>query len=184
MSGYNYQSDDDDLDEEIGVGNGGGGLRKQLEEALELNRKLAERLNAQDREKDLAAALKDKGINPALAAIVPKDADPKQWAEQYASLTGVQTPPADKTADEGSDNGNEQGKVPNEPEARIVYDERAERERQAMATMQQAQESGVPSEDILNSQMEQLKAVKSKEDLLALIQAEQQKQADQASQLF
>lgn len=157
MSGYYNQSEPDD---EI-VGSSGGGLRKQLEEVLAENKRLLERLNKQDA-KDTASLLKDKGLDPAIAELIPPDTDPAQWVEKYAHLLGVPQNTPDPTPAA-------------EPEAQLAddSDDALVLERQALAAMQDAQESG--SSPVFSDAMERLGKVNSEAELMALIH-ESQKQ--------
>lgn len=84
MSGYDYSDilDDDGRQE----ASPGGALRRQLEETLAANKKLTERLDALERKANLEPMLKEKGIDPAVAQIMPKDANPDEWLTQFGHL--------------------------------------------------------------------------------------------------
>jgi hypothetical protein len=82
VSGYYNQSDSYDDESQD---NTGSGLRKQLEKALE---EIADLRKAQQKT-TATDVLKDAGIDPALADLVPKDADPKEWVAQYGPLLGA-----------------------------------------------------------------------------------------------
>jgi hypothetical protein len=133
VSGYINESDD--LEQELGVGSGGGGLRKQLEEVLAANKRLTERLEAAERENTVTALLKDKGIDPALAEIIPVDQDPEKWVEAHGALLSGFGKKA------GEDDPEEL------PATRVAADDDPAlvAEREAQERMRQAQESGVPA---------------------------------------
>lgn len=172
MSGYyNYDSEPDDREV---AGSGGSGLRSQLEEALTELREL----KAERRQAAAADALRSKGIDPALVALIPKDADPNAWADQYATLTGG----GRSTAAGAEEAVSEREEEPQEPEVQgppppatgdPVVNEQVEREREAREAMLAAQQSGQLPETVINSQMEQLKGVKSEAEFLALIREAQ-----------
>lgn len=157
MSGYYNQPDPDE--QEFERGNSGGGLRKQLEEVLAENRKLLEKLNKRD-ELSTADLLKGKGLDPAIAEIIPEGTDPSEWVEKYAHLLGVAKNTPDETPAA-------------EPELQLADDTdpalAAERER--LAAMNDAQESGTPP--VYTDAMERLEKVDSEEELLRLIAEEQ-----------
>lgn len=137
MSGYyNNQSVSDD--DQFESDNTGRGLRAQLETAL---KKIADLEKAQQKT-SAADVLKGAGIDPALADLVPKDADPTEWVAQYGPLLGARP----KTLEEEKVPAAEHIEVPAEE------DEAVRAEREARAAMSEASESGsasVYSTDVL-----------------------------------
>lgn len=87
MSGYDNYSDvlDDDGFQDRQTGSG---LRKQLEQVLEQNKKLIERLEQSDRKNSTESLLKEQGINPAVAGMIPADRDPAEWLTEFGHLVG------------------------------------------------------------------------------------------------
>lgn len=159
MSGYYTQPDPD---EQEFAGNSGGGLRKMLEETLAENKKLLDKLNERERGKTTADLLKGKGLDPAIAEIIPEGADPSEWVDKYAHLLGVAKNTPDETPAA-------------EPELQLADDTdpalAAERER--LAAMNDAQESGTPP--VYTDAMERLEKVDSEDELMKLIAEEQTK---------
>lgn len=165
MSGYNNWSDESDFDGE-GGSQGGGGLRKMLEETLAENKRLVKMLEDQgkeQREESTAALLKAKGLDPAIAELIPEGTDAKAWVDKYAHLLGVpqNTPPLES-------------EKAVEPEVHLSDDtdpaivaRRAElaAEQKALADMQEAAQAGISASvhDDLVSKMDKLD---SEEDLL------------------
>ena len=87
MSGY-YDEYSDNLD-----GNGrqgeGGALRKMLEEALGEIRELKTELGkvqTESKTRSVTKLLESKGLNPAVAQIIPEGEDAEEWIEQHKSL--------------------------------------------------------------------------------------------------
>jgi hypothetical protein len=84
----------DEYSDDLG-GNGhqaeqsGSGLRKQLEEVLAANKKLTERLDRLEKQPSTTALLESKGIDPAVAQIIPEDADPSEWLDKFGHLVGA-----------------------------------------------------------------------------------------------
>lgn len=84
----------DEYSDDLG-GNGhqveqsGSGLRKQLEEVLAANRKLMERLDKLEKQPAVTKLLESKGIDPAVAQIIPEDADPSEWLDKFGHLVGA-----------------------------------------------------------------------------------------------
>lgn len=154
MSGYNYQSNSDDFNE-VERNGSGGNLRKMLEDALAENKKLLNKLNKQEREKSATDLLKDKGLDPAIAELIPDDTEPAAWVEKYAHLLGVKTdaPPLQPVV---------------EPEivAAVDDDPALVAEREALAAMQDAHESGLPPA-VANSLLEKMDKIGSEEQLIA-----------------
>lgn len=158
MSGYYNQPDPDGF--ESGQDNNGGGLRKMLEEALAMNKTLVEKLNGNDRLKTVTELLKGKGIDPAVSALVPTDADPNEWLDKNGHFFGV------KSAE------NVETQPGTEPEITepAVEDAAVVAERQARAAMQAAAESGseaVPHGDLI----EQMNKAGTEAELIALMKS-------------
>lgn len=86
VSGNYYSNDPDEY--EFGQQETGSGLRKQLEEALGEIRSLRQELTDAKRGETVDALLKEKGIDPAVKDIMPKDANPAEWLDKYAPLFG------------------------------------------------------------------------------------------------
>jgi hypothetical protein len=152
VSGYNYSDPENDQFE----GGSGGGLRKLLEEALAENKKLVERLTQKDREKSTTDLLKEKGLDPAIAELIPADTDPAAWVDKYSHLLGVpkNTPDPEPQAPEVT--------MPDDSDPALVA------EREALAAMRASQEEGSPAvvtSDVL-AQMEKINDPKEFEDFL------------------
>lgn len=132
MSGF-YNQSDSDLESEFEQSNSGGGLRKMLEDALGEIKDLKKQLNSEKREQSTADLLKDKGLDPAIAELIPADMEPTAWLEKYSHLLGVPSAPADE--------------APAAPEVRMADDSdpAIAAEREALAAMQDAAESGSPA---------------------------------------
>lgn len=159
MSGYNH-SDAFDADELDGQQTGGG-LRKQLEDALAANKKLSERLDKIERQAPVEALLKEKGIDPAVSAMIPENADPEKWVEQYGKFLGA------KVQEQSREGDLEQEQEPEVP----PVDAALEQERQAMETLQEyGPGTGIPS-TASQDQIAKLKSFDNEADLLAYIQS-------------
>lgn len=153
VSGYNYQSYSDDFD---GQNNSGGGLRKQLEEALGEIRSLREKLDGDSRKKTVTDLLKDKGIDPAVSELIPSDADPTQWVDKYAHLLGVK-PEKHSEVVTGT-----------EPEIQVAPDDDPAlvAEREALEAMRGAAESGSQA-TISNDLIEGMNKINTEEELIS-----------------
>lgn len=158
MSGYENEWSDSDFDNEGGR-QGGGGLRKMLEESLAENKKLLEKLNGKEREADAAALLKGKGLDPALVALIPPNEDPKAWLAEKGHLLGIKSDAVDEDA--------------GEPEVQVASDDdpavqarkqELAAEQAALAGMQDAAESGSPA--INADVLERLDKIESEEELM------------------
>lgn len=161
MSGYNNNwSDESEFENEHGS-QGGGGLRKMLEETLAENRKLLQRLEERERGKSTAALLKDKGLDPAIAEIIPDGEDAEAWVNKYAHLLGVPqnseelTPAADPELQLSDDS---------DPAVQLRRAELAAEQR-ALADMQDAQEQGLPA-SVHNDLVERMDKITSEDELL------------------
>lgn len=156
MSGYNNQSGSygDDFDHQDGAS--GGGLRKQLEEALAELKEARRLLGKEDRDKTAEQALKDKGLDPALKDIIPDNQDPKAWVEQYAPLLGAK-PQAQVQEEE----------VHEEPESQASQEEDPAlvAEREALAQIQGAADAGSPAH-ISGDVLERMDKIQSEEELM------------------
>lgn len=158
VSGFYNQPDPDDFENEV-QGNNGGGLRKMLEETLAENKKLLAKLEERERGNSTADLLKGKGLDPAIAELIPADQDPEAWVEKYAHLLGVpKNTPAEEPAAE--------------PEIQLADDSDPAliAEREALAAMQDAAESGSPavvSSDVL----ERMSKINTEEELMAFFKS-------------
>lgn len=163
MSGYYNNSDDfDSLEEQ--ESRGGGGLRKMLEEALAENKKLLRKLEGQEREKSTAALLKEKGLDPAIAELIPEEQDAKAWVEKYAHLLGV---PQNTPSDEPAAEPEAQLSDDSDP-AIIARKQELENERKALAEMQDAAESGYPPE-VAQDLLSKIENTNSEEEFMKLL---------------
>lgn len=156
MSGYNNQSDSFDDSYGERQESGGGGLRKQLEEAL-AELKEARKVIGQMQSKDTDALLKDKGLDPAVKELIPEGANPSEWIEKYAHLLGakgterqVETAPSDKGPDIVA---------PKDDDPALVA------EREALAEIQGAADSGSPAH-LTGDVIERMNKIDSEEELL------------------
>lgn len=148
MSGYDYSDVLDDFDHEDQPSSGGG-LRKLLEDQLERNKKLEERLNKLEQGQTVEALLKEKGINPAVKNLVPAGANVEEWLASYQQIHGVAQ--QEEAAPSPDDEINDQ----------------LEAERQALVRMQQDASSG--SSVTRQDPFAQLEAASTEAELLALI---------------
>lgn len=130
----------------------GGGLRKQLEEALAEIRSLRQEVQGAKRETTVTDLLESKGIDPAVAQIIPADADPAGWLDQYGSLFNT----GGKTLDEAE---------PPTPEVEDDPDLRAEQE--AMQAMSGASTGTSTTQD--EDPIAKLKSFQTQEELLAFL---------------
>lgn len=169
VSGYFNQYDHPeafDADElEAQRNQGGGGLRKQLEDALASNKELIQRLDnleKQNKAKSTEELLREKNIDPAISAMIPDGTDPAQWIETYGKFL------APKVTEESREGTQEQGEVA--PPV-VEFDPALEEERQAMETLHTyGPDSGLPftaSQD----QIEKLKSFETEAELLAYIRS-------------
>lgn len=155
MSGYYEQPDPSEE-----LGSGGSGLRKMLEETLAENKRLLARLEGEDRQAAATAALKGAGLNPAVAKLIPADADPQKWVEENRSLFG--SAPAQQEPEE----------LPSNTVVAPELDAAVLAEQQALEDMQQAQQDGSPSAVVANDLLEQLNkfdGTKTEDDLLRFL---------------
>lgn len=163
MSGYNNNDYSDVLDGDgFEQQESGKGLRAQIEKLVQKNNELMDRLNAKERGDTVASLLEEKGIDPAVSAMIPESEDPKAWVEKYGKFLGA------KVQEVTKDGGNlEQEQTP-EVE---VHDAALEEERQAMETLQDlGPTTGIPS-TASSDQIEKLKSFDNEADLLAYIQS-------------
>lgn len=157
MSGYDNYSEifDGDGHEE----QSGGGLRKQLEEALSVNRKLTERLDRLEQKAPMEALFKEKGIDPAAVALVPAGAKPEEWLEQNARfLKGFEAPGTDQ----------QQQAAPEVQQHQEDPD--LEAERRQIEDLEEAGETGIPSTATAD-QLQKLQSFDTEEELLAYIRS-------------
>lgn len=155
MSGSYYQSDDDEFDRQ----SSGGGLRKQLEEALGEIRSLRQALDGDKRQKTATDLLKDKGIDPAVAELIPADADPKEWVEKYAPLLGAKGTEVTNLKPQAEATAPEVLMAPDDDPALVA-------EREALEAMRDAQESGSQA-TVSNDLIEKMGKINTEEELLA-----------------
>lgn len=159
MSGY-YNSDSDD-DFEYDARNNGGGLRKMLEETLAENKKLLAKLESKERATSTSDLLKEKGLDPAIAELIPADTDAKAWVEKYAHLLGVaKGTPADEPAVEPDVQASDDSDPAVQLEKQRLADEQA-----ALADMQSAQEQGLPA-NLSSDLLERMEKITSEDELL------------------
>lgn len=143
MSGYNNNwSENDDFESEVGS-HGGGGLRKLLEEALAENKKLVARLERDDREKSAAAVLEDKGLDPALVALIPEGMTADEYVEKFGHLLGVKS--ANGEQKQLSEPEIQAQNLNEEDAAVAARREELAAEQAARDAMQDAQEGGSPA---------------------------------------
>lgn len=114
MGEYNWLDDDDDDDEDdspSGRGNSSNALaeaRKAARRTSRENRELKERLallEKRDRERVVTDAIKEHGLNPKIARLVPQDIDPDdlpQFLSELSEVLGVTPAP---TGDDGQGSG-------------------------------------------------------------------------------
>jgi hypothetical protein len=153
VSGYNYSNSDDDF---VGQDNGGSGLRKMLEQVLEENKKLRELVEGDKRQATVTDLLKSKGLDPAIAELIPEGQEPKEWLEKYAHLLGVKEAPELLEDAPGS---------PPEVIGIVQDDPALDNEREALAAMLEAEETGSPasvSPELLN----QMDKIQTEEELM------------------
>ncbi len=127
MSGYDNYSDVLDNDG-FGDRQSGGGLRKLLEDSLAENKKLNERLDKLERKDSVESLLKGKGIDPAVAGMIPVGKDPQEWLNEFGHLVGG--------------NKLDQEDQSTKPEVQVAPDPDAEAEQAAAARMNQGDGTG------------------------------------------
>jgi len=98
MSNYDYEDDDDDLQEETS----GQDLVKQLRKATKAkDKELAElrsqfeTLNKGQRDRTIKEALERRGVNPKISSFIPQDIDPTEesvskWLDDNAEVFGYE----------------------------------------------------------------------------------------------
>lgn len=164
MSGYDYSDvlDGDGFEDR----QTGGGLRKQLEQVLEQNKKLIERLEKQDRKDSTESLLKEKGLNPEVAGMIPDGQDPAEWLQKYGHLVGGNRLDKDTPADL--------------PETQVAPDPDLVAEQEAQARMQQ---SGGAGSHVVQDQdpIAKLNSFQTEAELLAFLAGER---GEQPSGLF
>lgn len=118
-----------------------------------------------ERAEQIGSTLKEKGLDPAMAAIIPADANPTEWIDTYGHFlnTGAALPQVPAT--------------PPTPQAPVVVDNQdpavnAEIDAEAIAAaqMQAAEQTGYATPEVINAQMQELTKVKTEDDLIRLIQ--------------
>lgn len=148
MSGYYNQPDSEDDQFED---NTGKGLRAQFEKLLKEHNELKASLQ----KTNAADVLKGKGLDPALADLIPTDQDPAAWVEKYGPLLGVKqgTPSMDEDP-------------AGEPAVQVAPDDPAlAAEREALAAMHDAQETGQPA-TVTADILERMDKIDSEEELM------------------
>lgn len=157
MSGYNNQSDsfDDGYGQERQESGGGGGLRKQLEDALAREAALKKQLSERDL-KDADALLKDKGLDPAIKELIPEGANPSEWIDKYAHLLGAKGTEREVKSAPSDD-----------PEivAPVDEDPALVAEREALAQIQGAADAGSQSA-LMGDVLERMNKIDSEEELM------------------
>lgn len=166
MSGYDNYSDL--FDGEGRERQDGGGLRKQLEEALAEIRSLRSELTSEKRTKTVTDLLAEKGKDPAAAALVPEGADPKEWLEKYGSfLADAKKEPAQEPS-AGQPQGEQGGAAPEVP----AVDPALEEERLAMETITGVvgAGTGIPSTASADP-IAKMQSFQTEEELMAFIRS-------------
>lgn len=152
MSGYYNSPNPDDLDDDRN--NGGGGLRKVLEDVLEENKKLRKLVEGDRREQTVAELLKGVGLDPAVAELIPSEADPVKWLDEKGHLLGIKKQEA---ANQSAPESKVQVATDDDP-ALIA-------EREALAAMNDAAESGQTA-TVSNDLIEKMDSFNSEAELL------------------
>lgn len=160
MSGY--YNNNPDLDETERQDNGGGGLRKQLEDALKEIKELRAELSNDKRSANVTDLLRGKGIDPAVAELIPADQDPAAWVEKYSHLLGVKEKP--ELLEEAPDHKSPQVVGIEQDDPAIVA------EREALAAMQDAADSGSPA-SVAPDALEKMNKINSEEEFWKFISA-------------
>lgn len=140
----------------------GGGLRKQLEDALSRVQKLEEANQRLVRKDSVSALLKEKGKDPAAVDLIPLDVDAKEWLDKHADFlrdVGKPAPTVEVQTEE----------TPAAPEVEAP-DPALEEERQAMETLQEHSTTGIPSTATAD-QITKMKSFDNEADLLKYIQS-------------
>lgn len=157
MSGYNNQSDSYGESQD----GSGGGLRKQLEDALAEVKTLRQELTHDKRAETAEALLKDKGLDPALKDLIPDDMEPQQWIEKYAPLLGIK---------QGSSESGQPGEEP-QVVAPVEDDPAVVLERAALADIHGAAASGQPS-TVTSDVLERMSKIQNEDELLKFFRTE------------
>jgi hypothetical protein len=87
----------DDDDEDFEGGNTISDIRKALRAAEKRNKTLEQELTtfrAESRKRELAASIESRGLNPKIAGLIPQDADPAAWIEEFGELFAAPAPAA------------------------------------------------------------------------------------------
>lgn len=89
-----YEDDDDyDFSEESGPANLRKALKKAEKQRKELEEQLAQ-MQSSLRERSVKDVLETKGVNPKIAAFIPKDVTAPEaiaaWIDEYADVFGIQ----------------------------------------------------------------------------------------------
>lgn len=153
MSGYYNQPDSDTEEVED---NTGRGLRAQFEKLLKEHNEL----KATVKKTSAAEVLKGKGIDPALAELIPPDTTAEAWAEKYGPLLGVK--PSGGQEEPSDEQPEVVQQAPEEEDPAV----RAERE--AVEAMQGAQQDGSPSV-ITKDAIERMSKINSEEEFMKFL---------------
>lgn len=119
----------------------------------------------QARQTEITETLTSKGLDPAMAAIIPADANPSEWIDTYGHFlnTGAAT--------------KQEPVTPPSPQEPVVVDNNdpavnaaINQEAILAAQMQAAEQTGFATPEIIDAQMKQLSEVKTEQDLIGLIE--------------
>jgi len=148
---------DDDY-ESTGSDSGPKALRDALEKAQEQNKQLADRLakfEQREREVQLGKALESKGLNPKIAGLIPADADPEKWVDEFGGLFAPTTPGGEPAAEAGS--GGEAGTTVTEAD------------QNALSVQGSLASGGQPAGDAGQALSQRIAGAKSSEEVLAIM---------------
>lgn len=165
MSGYNNNWSDDEGFENEAQSQGGGSFRKLLEESLAENKKLRAAIEGNARGQSTAALLKDKGLDPAIAELIPEGQDAGEWVTKYAHLLGV---PANTETNEPVVEPDVQVSDDADP-AIVARREELAAERAALESMSDAAASGSPA--VQSALLEQMDKITSEDELIKFFNA-------------
>lgn len=94
-----YDDDDDDFE----GGNTISEIRKALRAAEKRNKALEQELQTfrtESRKREIAASIEARGLNPKIAGLIPADADPAAWIDEFGELFAAPSQVAGEPADE------------------------------------------------------------------------------------
>jgi hypothetical protein len=105
MTTENLDLDNLDIDALLESDNGPKALRdalkKQKEARSALEKELAD-LRKEKRTSTIESVVKEKGLDPKVAEIIPADADPAEWLEQYGDVFGAKPAEQQAAQEQGS----------------------------------------------------------------------------------